>query len=89
MKLYSVVDKKSCCAEYFIASCDEDAVRIWFVMLRGSAPMREFLEDFELLMVRELDDVCVPSEENMIMDGIDLKRRIEEREELQKNAVKS
>lgn len=86
MKLYAVYDKKSSCVEYFLSSCDEDALRIWFVMCRSSVPMFEFLDDYQLIFVRDCPDVITPDVEKIVKDGVDFKRLITEREEIRKNA---
>lgn len=83
--LYRVVDLKSCCAEYFIASCDEDAFRIWSVMSLSSRPMYEFLDDYELQRVRQLPDTA-KLHSGVIMDGKELKRRIDARRKEIENA---
>lgn len=81
MKLYAVVDKKSACAEYFLASCDEDAMRIWYVMCMSARPMFEFLEDYYLEFVVDLPDTRVFKEAKISLDGSSLKRQIEFRKE--------
>lgn len=86
MKLYAVVDKKSQCAEYFIASCDEDACRIWFVMAASSRPMYEFLDDYFLEEVCNLSQTRPFNNAKVTLDGVALKRQIDFRKEQQKDA---
>lgn len=83
--LYCVRDKKSSCAEYFIATCEEEAIRIWSVMCMSSRPMYEFLEDYELQVVRSLPD-SVTNSEHVVMEGFNLKRLIDVRRKEQENA---
>lgn len=85
MKLYAVVDKKSACAEYFIASCDEDAMRIWYVMACSSRPMFEFLEDYFLEEICDLPQTRTFKEAKVSIDGVSLKRQIEYRKEQAEN----
>lgn len=82
--LYCVRDKKSSCAEYFIAACEEEAIRIWAVMSMSSRPMFEFLDDYELQVVRALPDTVVTSED-VVMEGVNLKRLIDSRRKEQEN----
>lgn len=87
MVLYAVCDKKSLHREYFLASCDEDAVRIWLVMASSSRPMLEFLDEFNLTKVLMLSDVSVPSDKNdVVMTGEELRRQIDFRKERLQNA---
>lgn len=83
--LYCVVDRKSSCAEYFIASCEEDALRIWSVMALSSRPMYEYLDEYELQHVRQLPDTVMINED-VVMDGTELKRRIDARRKEQEYA---
>lgn len=82
--LYCVRDKKSSCAEYFIAACEEEAIRIWSVMCMSSRPMYEFLEEYELQVVRALPDTVTTSED-VVMEGFNLKRLIDARRKEQEN----
>lgn len=82
--LYCVRDKKSSCAEYFIASCEEEAIRIWSVMCMSSRPMYEFLEDYELQVVRSLPD-SVTKSEDVVMEGFNLKRLLDARRKEQED----
>lgn len=83
--LYCVVDRKSSCCEYFIASCEEDALRIWSVMALSSRPMYEYLDEYELQHVRQLPDTAKVNED-VVMDGKELKRRIDARRKEQNDA---
>lgn len=83
--LYCVVDRKSSCAEYFIASCEEDAVRIWSVMALSSRPMFEFLDEYELQYVRQLPDIQELGQD-VIMDGAVLRRQLDQRRKEKENA---
>lgn len=80
-KLFAVVDKKSACAEYFIAACDEDALRIWYVMACSSRPMFEFLDEYFLEEVCSLPDSRTFKNSKVVLDGTSLKRQIEFRKE--------
>lgn len=84
-KLYSVVDKKSACAEYFIAACDEDALRIWYVMALSSRPMYEFLDEYFLEEVCSLPDTRTFKDSKVVLDGMSLKRQIDFRKEQAEN----
>lgn len=86
MKVFAVVDSKSACAEYFLAQCKEDALRVWFVMLRSSRPMFEFVDDYDLVEVRELPDVITPDASAIVFSGSNMRRMITEREENLKDA---
>lgn len=88
MKLYAVVDEKSSVAEYFIASCKEDACRIWFVMAVSSRPMYEFLEDYVLEEVCDLPGVRKYQEAKVALVGSSLKRMIDVKRKENENANK-
>lgn len=85
-KLYAVLDKKSACAEYFIANCDEDAARIFAVMMSSSRPMYDFADDFALELVQELTDVRNVTVDTIIIDGFEIKRRLDALREERGNA---
>lgn len=85
-RLYAVLDKKSACAEYFIANCDEDACRIFGVMMSASRTMYDFADDFALELVQELKDVRTVTADTIIIDGFEIKRRLDALMEDGKNA---
>lgn len=85
MKLYALVDKKSLVSEYYVASCDEDAMRIASVMIMSSRPIYEFCEDFAVLRVMDLPLTRAMIADDVIVDCFELRRQIDakrkEREE--------
>lgn len=90
MRLYAVVDKKSRVAEYYLASCDEDAFRIMAVMMMSSKPMYEFAEDYFLQFVEDVPAVRVlESSENVLMDGFELRRQLDARREEREHGNKN
>lgn len=87
MKLYALVDKKSSVAEYFVASCDEDAMRISTVMMLSSRPIYEFADDFAVLKVHDLPTTRACIADDVIVDGGELRRQLEaRRKEREENA---
>lgn len=89
MILYALLDKKSGVLEYFIGSCDEDAMRIGTVMMMSSRPIYEFADDFSIVRIQTLvtsRDMLGPVGEEIIVDCSELKRQlIERRKEQEKN----
>lgn len=85
MYLYSLVDKKSGGAEYYIASCDEDAMRIASVMMISSRPLYEFAEDFFVMRVCELPQIRALIDIDIVIDCHELRRRIDAKRREQKD----
>lgn len=85
MVLYALVDKKSSCAEYFLAQCCEDAMRIAAVMMMSSRPLYEFAPDYVLMSVRELSDTLSIDDQKIVIDGRNLRRSIDVRREEREN----
>lgn len=85
MNLYAIVDKKSDCAEYILARCDEDALRNFAVLMMAARPVYEFAEDFALHLIRRLPDSGINSEE-VVLDGFEVKRQIDARRKEKENA---
>lgn len=82
MVLYALFDKKSGVLEYFIGSCDEDAMRIGSVMMMSSRPIYEFADDFSIVRIHTLSstrDVLSPVGEEIVVDCAELKRQLLER----------
>lgn len=87
MNLYAMTDKKSSVAEYFISSCDEDAMRIASVMMMSSRPLYEFAEDFAVLSVMKLPSTRVVVADEVVVDGFELRRQLDvKRKEREDNA---
>lgn len=86
MNLYALTDKKSSVAEYFIASCDEDAMRIASVMMMSSRPLYEFAEDFAVLSVMKLPSTRVVVADEVVVDGFELRRQLDAKREERENA---
>lgn len=85
MVVYALVDKKSSCAEYFLAPCREDAMRIAAVMMMSSLPLYEFASDYVLMSVRELSDTLVIDDQKIVIDGRNLRRSLDVMREERKN----
>lgn len=85
MNLYAVVDKKSCCAEYFLAPCGEDAMRIAAIMMMSSRPLYEFASDYVLIFVRDLENTLVIDDQVIVIDGRNLRRSIDVMREEREN----
>lgn len=79
MKLYALVDRKSGVAEYYVASCDEDAFRIASVMMLSSRPLYEFAEDFAVLKVHDLPATKALVTDDVIFDCGELRRQLDAR----------
>lgn len=87
MRLYAVIDKKSSCSEYFIASCDEDAMRVFGVMMMSSRPMYEYADDYMLSHVMDLPDVrAVVIDDTVVIDGFEVRRQLDARRKERENA---
>lgn len=82
MKLYAMVDKKSGVVEYFLASCDEDAYRIFSVMMMQSRPLYEFADDFFVELVEDLrSSRPLIVDDKYLFDGAAVRRVLESRKE--------
>lgn len=82
MKLYAMVDKKSGVSEYFLASCDEDAYRIFAVMMMQSRPLYEFADDFYVELVEDLrSSRSLIVDDKYLFDGAAVRRVLESRKE--------
>lgn len=89
MVLYALLDKKSGVLDYFIGSCDEDAMRIGSVMMMSSRPIYEFADDFSIVRIQTLvstRDTLGPVGEEVVVDCSELKRQLIERRKEQENA---
>lgn len=87
MKLYALADKKSGVSEYYVASCNEDAMRIASVMMLSSRPLYEFAEDFVVLMVYDLPVTKELVMEDVVFDCGEIRRQLDaRRKEREKNA---
>ena len=86
MNLYCLFDKKSSVAEYYLASCDEDALRLASVMMMVSRPIYEFAEDFCVQRVQSLSATRALVAEEIVLDCFELRRQLDARRKEREDA---